>query len=582
MADELFARFDKDGFERAVADDGTLADSSLVEIVEQSDNLTFWGGVDVGGTTAEGGLFLYDQKRHILHQVVYGGLKHGYDKEKPDTHQPSFEKVQSVVFELREAARIISGKYGKEFSFKVGACVAGVVRDDEWDPTNMQGWKGDKDKLSLSDDLGVSKGLNDLESDSIKTSVVGPNFCETEGIPTRRRDGISRYFDVMVTFMAGTGMNDSPSYKGIAHKAEAGWVYCAGSTLEEKTVLERFGIAPALEDMMSARATQVYLNTLSHSEISSLLQRGKGIGIETLDDLTPVYLSGMANKGNEAAKKVFEAMGRNLGISLYNVFKLVSPDRIVLTQKIFRANYDIMKKSVRDAFEECMGGKIDDFGSWFDELVVVDNSTKSAVIGAAIAVSGDYEREQRKADFSARWPSHVNKISMTIGDDGISACYNAEEGHDIHTQHVDVGDMIYMEPMFIENDELPRVGEIVSLNGLIGFYEESYHDIDGGSIGERAAYVLANYSANRACRNAVNEWADALGRTMRTMALTYHSGSLNRVEVNIDLGVNGAGYDAAIAALMQTAPVCDRVSAAFLGENKVIAESLKDVKMSFQ
>ena len=311
--------------------------------------MSYYAGIDLGGTKIAVGIWDADARRLIAHDVT---PTHAH--EGPDAVVP---RMAALVRQVVERSGVtLSG---------AGLGVPGVI-DVETGCTllvpNLPGWYGRPVVAEMQSTLGLRVALiNDARAFTLAEAVEGAG-----------RDG-----NVVACFTVGTGIGGGLAINGRLH---LGLRNAAGEfghqTLEPEGPLCGCGNHGCLEALASGYA-------ITASGVQAAREQPDGViatlAANDLDRITPELIKQAAQAGDGAACGILNRAGTYLGIGIANVLVILSADTVVIGGGVSQLG-DWLLDPVRAAvYERCHTVALDQV-----RIVRAALGQNAGVIGAAI------------------------------------------------------------------------------------------------------------------------------------------------------------------------------------------------------
>jgi glucokinase len=256
-------------------------------------------GIDVGGTKIDG--ILIDKKGEIIEQL----------KEPTEKNKEKLARQLIDMIEKLSHGRKISG---------IGMGFPGSMDREKGVVLNMPNVhiKNFNIKKRIEKRFGVPVKI---ENDGNCMAVAEYVF------------GYGKEKKNIVTLTIGTGVGggiiiDGKLYIGNGNSAEVGHL-----TLIENGVRCNCGNRGCFEEYTSGRAIMRYA-------------KEEGLKAEN-----PREIEDLARKGNKAAKRIYQKVGRHLGVGISDIIKVVDPEVITLLGSISHAG-DLFMKEMKDEIKK--------------------------------------------------------------------------------------------------------------------------------------------------------------------------------------------------------------------------------------
>ncbi len=390
----------------------------------------------------------------------------------------------------------------------------------------------------------------------------------------------------------------TPDGKLVGHNAEAGWGAYFGRYITEKVALETMVNdkdtkqyekveAYAWEEIRSGRGCAAALKFMVDDELKKQSDNVEHIfSLKPKDQ--PEAISIAALEGDVACKEAFNYIGDATGAFLYGRDKIFKNPKIVLTQNIYTKNLDLIAQGlvlgyldcmedeeIRPLYESYFGGAANGPGAdlretlkqsiternmgepgagealiskFFNGRISIDPGTKTSLEGAALLVTKPLLEQQD--NYEEPMNAKGTDFSFVIGEKEIThkITYHTPEDEDV-TLEGNIGIVPFpttevegiKQPLSCSYESkqpmknLIRYRDVASIGGLIKLYEsETGKELPGEVKTQNAQFILNHHDGTDNLRDATKKWANAVGYTLREVAIQFNYSSDKRLDVKME------------------------------------------------
>jgi glucokinase len=285
-------------------------------------------GVDLGGTNVRIGIVT--PKGRVLKKEEYA----------LDPSQGGLKIVEGLVSNLKSLLQKRIGKNNQLVGIGIG--IAGAIdmeRGRMINSPNIPGLNG----------FGLREFLQKRMSSPIAIENDANAFALGEGWV-----GAAKGSDYYCGITLGTGVGGGIVINGEILHGSGGMASEVGHmVMDPEGPLCGCGGKGCLEVYASATGIRrMALEAIERGEGKEILKRAGG----EVEEVTSEKVFEAAQSGDEAAQKVFQEMGRFLGLGLVNLIHLFDPERIVIGGKASRAWDSFIKTTMKVVMERAMQG----------------------------------------------------------------------------------------------------------------------------------------------------------------------------------------------------------------------------------